>query len=107
MAIWGGFMNLMGRVAKLLLGSALDLLVFRRGFSACAPDGGMSRAPVCSLRALRVCLVAALLFSAFLPQLASAASPSPAAENPSVTELEQLVQTLKNDKGREAFVAQL
>jgi moderate conductance mechanosensitive channel len=100
-------MNLMGRVAKLLLGSALDLLVFRRGFSACAPDGVMSRAPVCSLRALRVCLIAALLFSAFLPQLASAASPSPAAENPSVTELEQLVQTLKNDKGREAFVAQL
>ena len=35
------------------------------------------------------------------------AAPPSTAANPSVTELEQLVQMLTNDKGREAFVAQL
>jgi moderate conductance mechanosensitive channel len=96
-------MNLMGRVAKLLLGSAFDFLVFRRCFSACARDG---KRLISSLRALRGPLIAALFLVALLPGWATAAPPS-AGGNPSVTELEQLVQTLKNDKGREAFVAQL
>jgi moderate conductance mechanosensitive channel len=59
------------------------------------------------VRALRALLIAALLLTALWPAFAAAASPTPAAGNPSITELEQLVQTLKNDKGREAFVAQL
>src|ERR1043165_855561 len=96
-------MNLMGRVAKLLLGSAFDFLVFRRCFSACARDG---KRLISSLRALRGPLIAALFLVALLPGWATAAPPS-AGGNPSVTELEQLVQTMKNDKGREAFVAQL
>src|SRR5207248_4606816 len=102
-------MDVLERVANLLLGSALDFLTFRRCFIACARDGKrlISRAPDYSLRALRGPLIAALLFSALLPHLASAAPRPAAAENPSMTELEQLVQTLKNDKGREAFVAQL
>src|SRR5690348_2430874 len=101
-------MNLMERVAKLLLGNALDFLTFRRRFSACARDGKrlISCAPISSLRALRGSLVPAVLLVALLPGLATAAPPS-AGGNPSVTELEQLVQMLKNDKGREAFVAQL
>jgi hypothetical protein len=59
------------------------------------------------VRALRALLIAALLLIALWPTFASAASPTPAAGNPSTAELEQLVQTLKNEKGREAFVAQL
>jgi len=102
-------MKLMGRIGKLLLGSALDFFAFCRCFNACPRDGKrlISRVPVFSLRALRGPLIAALLFSPLLPQLASATPQPAAAENPSITELEQLVQTLKNDKGREAFVAQL
>src|ERR1051325_8190208 len=101
-------MKRMERIANLLLGSALDFLAFRGGFNACARDGKplISRAPASSLRALRRSLIAALFLVALLPGLAIAAPPS-AGGNPSVTELEQLVQTLKNDKGREAFVAQL
>src|SRR5205807_10564301 len=37
----------------------------------------------------------------------SAASPTPPVENSSVAELGQLVQTLKDDKERQAFIAQL
>ena len=59
------------------------------------------------VRALRALLIAPLLLIALWPTFASAASPTPAAGDPSTAELEQLVQTLKNDKGREAFVAQL
>ena len=101
-------MNVLERVANLLLGSALNFLGFRRCFSACARGGQrlISRAPVSSVRALRGPSIAALLLVALLPGLATGAPPS-AAGNPSTVELEQLVQTLKNDKGREAFVAQL
>src|SRR5690242_11488505 len=101
-------MKRMERIANLLLGSALDFLVFCRCFSACARDYTplISRVLVSSLRALRGPLIAALLLVALLPESATAAPQSTAA-NPSVTELEQLVETLKNDKGREAFVAQL
>src|SRR5436190_27486 len=102
-------MNVLERVANLLLGSALNFLAFRRCFSACTRDGKplMSPAPMFPVRALRARLLPALLLISLWPTFASAASPTPAAGNPSTAELEQLVQTLKNDKGREAFVAQL
>ena len=102
-------MNVLERVANLLLGSALNFLAFRRCFSACTRDGKplISPAPMFPVRALRARLLPALLLITLSPTFASAASPTPAAGNPSTAELEQLVQTLKNDKGREAFVAQL
>src|SRR5438874_1591961 len=102
-------MNVLERVANVLLGSALNFFAFRRCFSACTRDGKslILRAPMFPVRALRALLIAALLFSALLPQLGSAAPRPAAAENPSTAELEQLVQALKNEKGREAFVAQL
>ena len=102
-------MNVLERVANLLLGSALNFLAFRRCFSACTRDGKplISPAPMFPVRALRARLFPALLLIALSPTFASAASPTPAAGNPLTAELEQLVQTLKNDKGREAFVAQL
>ncbi len=102
-------MNVLERVANLLLGSALNFLAFRRCFSACTRDGKplISPAPMFPVRALRARLLPALLLISLWPTFASAASPTPAAGNPSTAELEQLVQTLKNDKGREAFVAQL
>src|SRR5438552_823633 len=102
-------MNVLERVANLLLGSALNFLAFRRCFSAWTRDGKslISPAPMFPVRALRARLFPALLLISLWPTFASAASPTPAAGNPSTAELEQLVQTLKNDKGREAFVAQL
>src|SRR5437762_2880124 len=75
----GGLMTLMDRVTGLLLGS----------------------------RQSAAALFVALLLIALWPAFASAAPPISAEANPSIAELEQLVQTLKNDKGREAFVAQL
>ena len=56
---------------------------------------------------VRAAFIAALLVIALVPELASAASPTPPVGNSSVAELEQLVQTLKDDKERQAFVAQL
>jgi moderate conductance mechanosensitive channel len=102
-------MNVLERVANLLLGSALNFSAFSRCFSACTRDGKplISGAPMFPVRALRALLIAPLLLIALWPTFASAASPTPAAGDPSTAELEQLVQTLKNDKGREAFVAQL
>jgi hypothetical protein len=67
----------------------------------------MAPAPSFTLRVLRAALIAALLLIALGPTFAAAASPTPAAGNPSVAELEQLVQTLKDDKERQAFVTQL
>ena len=86
-------MDVLERVANFLLGSALAFLAFRRCFSACALDGKplMSRAPMFPVRALRALLIAALLLVALIPGLASGAPPPAAAENPSITELEQLV----------------
>ena len=52
-------------------------------------------------------LFVALLLIALWPAFASAAPPISAEVNSSVTELEQLVQTLKDDKDRQAFVGQL
>jgi small-conductance mechanosensitive channel len=71
-------MNLMDRVTGLLLGTRQSAASF-----------------------------VALLLIALWPAFASAAPPMSAEANPSVTELEQLVQTLKDDKERQAFVAQL
>jgi hypothetical protein len=71
-------MNLMDRVTGLLLGTRQSAASF-----------------------------VALLLIALWPAFASAAPPIAAEANPSVTELEQLVQTLKDDKERQAFVAQL
>jgi small-conductance mechanosensitive channel len=62
---------------------------------------------VMSLQAFRAILIAVLLLVAIWPKSISAASPSAGAENPSLTELEQLVDTLKDDNARQAFVAQL
>src|SRR5438270_13772462 len=102
-------MNVLERVANLLLGSGLNFLAFRRCFSACTRDGKplISPAPMFPVRALRARLLPALLLIALSPTFASAASPTPPVGNSSVAELEQLVETLKNDKGREVFVAQL
>src|SRR5438477_3507275 len=102
-------MNVLERVANLLLGRALSFLAFRRCFSACTRDGKplMSRALMFPVRALRALLIAALLLVVLVPELASAASPTPPVGNSSVAELEQLVHTLKDDKERQAFVAQL
>src|SRR5437763_3238266 len=102
-------MNVLERAANLLVGSALNFLTFRRCFSAWTRDGKplISPAPMFPVRALRARLFPALLLIALSPTFASAASPTPAAGNPLTAELEQLVQTLKNEKGREAFVAQL
>ena len=102
-------MNVLERAANLLLGNALNFLAFRRCFGTCTRDGKplISPAPMFPVRALRARLLPALLLITLSPTFASAASPTPAAGNPSTAELEQLVQTLKNDKGREVFVAQL
>src|SRR5438046_10249818 len=102
-------MNVLERVANVLLGSALNFFAFRRCFSACTRDGKplILRAPMFPVRALRALLIAALLFSALLPQLGSAAPRPAAAENPSTAGREQLVQSLKNERAREASVAQL
>src|SRR5438105_14292939 len=74
----GGLMTLMDRVTGLLLGSRQSAALF-----------------------------VALLLIALWPAFASAAPPISAEANPSTAELEQLVQTLKDDKDRHAFVAQL
>src|SRR5437868_4753399 len=92
-----------------------DWLAFRRCLSTrcrCLAHGRpriweAPMSPLSPLRALRVILIAVLLLGAVLPAFASAASPTPPAGNSSVAELEQLVQTLKDDKERQAFVAQL
>jgi small-conductance mechanosensitive channel len=49
----------------------------------------------------------ALLLLALWPPAASAESPTSPAASPSLTELEHLVDTLRDDKARAAFVAQL
>ena len=100
----------MDHVAHLLLGSS-----FCRWFTSassaakCALDHKPRTAPAPSfcLRVLREALIPALLAMVLLPEFASAAPPTTAAANPSVAELEQLVQSLKDDKERQAFVAQL
>ena len=51
--------------------------------------------------------VLALLLLALWPPAASAESPTPPSASPSVTELEHLVDTLRDDKARTAFVIQL
>ena len=55
---------------------------------------------------MQLYLVAPLLIAVW-PAFVSAAPPISAEVNPSVAELEQLVQTLKDDTERHAFVAQL
>jgi small-conductance mechanosensitive channel len=101
-----GVMNVMDRVAHLLLGTSLCR--YLSSTAKCALDREPRMAPPSfTLRVLRAALIAALLLIAFGPTFAAAASPTPAAGNPSVAELEQLVQTLKDDKERQAFVTQL
>src|SRR5580704_13386456 len=101
-----GVMNVMDRVAYLLLGTSLCR--YLSSTAKCALDREPRMAPPSfTLRVLRAALIAALLLIAFGPTFAAAASPTPAAGNPSVAELEQLVQTLKDDKERQAFVTQL
>jgi small-conductance mechanosensitive channel len=51
--------------------------------------------------------VLALLLLALWPPAASAESPTPPSASPSVTELEHLVDTLRDDKARAAFVTRL
>src|SRR5205085_7607391 len=94
----GGLMNIMHRVARLLLG--ISFCRYLSSAAKCALDSELRIAPAPSfiLRVLRAALIAALLVIALVPELASAASPTPPAGNSSVAELEHLVQTLKDDK---------
>ena len=64
------------------------------------------RAGATSLLPLSTILMMSLLI-VVRPIAVSAATPTPAAQDPSITELEQLVDTLKDDKARQAFVVQL
>lgn len=59
------------------------------------------------LRVIRAILIPALLLVAIWPKLVLAAPPIPEAANLSAAELEQLVQTLKDEKARHSFVDQL
>jgi hypothetical protein len=102
-----GVMNVMDRVAHLLLGTSFCRYLSSAAKCALDREPRMAPAPSFTLRVLRAALIAALLLIALGPTFVAAASPTPAAGNPSVAELEQLVQTLKDDTERQAFVTQL
>jgi small-conductance mechanosensitive channel len=100
-------MNIMDSVARLLLGSSFCRYLSSAAKCALDSEPRITPAPSFILRVLRAALIAALLVIARVPELASAASPTPPVGNSSVAELGQLVQTLKDDKERQAFIAQL
>jgi small conductance mechanosensitive channel len=60
-----------------------------------------------SLPLITLLLVVLWLTSASASSASSPAAPSPSAPSPSASELEQLVETLKDDKARAAFLGQL
>src|SRR3984893_6781647 len=73
-----------------------------------ARDITRAREPVASrMRTGKALSVLALLLLALWQPAASAESPTPPSASPSVTELEHLVDTLRDDKARAAFVIQL
>lgn len=87
-----------------------DWFPFRRSFSAWAThvlDRKRASIPRAVLQISRGVLIAGLLLIPLLPGAVLAASATPAAGTPPITELERLVQTLKDDRERQAFVAQL
>jgi hypothetical protein len=87
----------------------LDKWIALNGCSICGAfgTGRVWRRSVTSLRPFGAFLTTALLLIAIWPTAVWAAPPTPALQNPSIAELEQLVDTLKDDKARQAFVAQL
>src|ERR1700730_13703326 len=78
------------------------------GQADAARDSTRARGSVGSrMRPGKALPVLALLLLALWPPAASAESPTPPSASPSVTELEHLVDTLRDDKARTAFVIQL
>src|SRR5580704_10681309 len=78
------------------------------GWGYAALDSTRAHGPVASrMRTGKALPVLALLLLALWPPAASAESPTPPSASPSVMELEHLVDTLRDDKARAAFVIQL
>jgi small-conductance mechanosensitive channel len=92
-------------VSRLIFGklAALNRCSTRGDFGT----GRVWRQSVTSLRPFSTFLTSALLLIAIWPTAVSAAPPTPAVQSPSIAELEQLVDTLKDDTARQAFVARL